>query len=285
MTWVTYALLSAFAAACDSAILKRGFRDAHPWIVGGGVYAATGFFLLLVSFIRGIPPLGPDLWWAMAGTTALNVVAMLVSFRALSKGELSATQPLLAYSPVFQILTSAVVLKEFPSPAGIVGILLVVIGSSVLLSRRGDSVTHMLPRLLHDTPARLMLLTALIYSVSLNFDKIVVQSSDTSFGQGIVYALLGCIFLLLAAVKRTPVPSGRIVALCIGGGLVTTLASMTASAALLLQIVPYVSTIKRLSILFSILLGLALFRERHPLRKLLGGAIMLAGAIGIAFFG
>ncbi len=51
------------------------------------------------------------------------------------------------------------------------------------------------------------------------------------------------------------------------------------NTALLLQIVPYVVAVKRVSLFFTILFGALFFRERHVINKSVGAMIMLLGVV------
>ena len=53
----------------------------------------------------------------------------------------------------------------------------------------------------------------------------------------------------------------------------------------MMAIVPYVITIKRLAIFFSVLFGGLLLHERHISTRLTGAVVMIAGAIVIGVWG
>jgi uncharacterized membrane protein len=63
------------------------------------------------------------------------------------------------------------------------------------------------------------------------------------------------------------------------GGLFTALATITHYHAIQLAPVPYMISVKRTSLIFSVLYGGLLFREEHMKLRLLGTSIMLSGVV------
>jgi uncharacterized membrane protein len=68
-------------------------------------------------------------------------------------------------------------------------------------------------------------------------------------------------------------------------GLVLALEVVSINTAYTLAIVPYVITIKRLAIFFSVLYGGLLLGERQLGGRIVGAMVMIAGAAMIALFG
>ena len=60
------------------------------------------------------------------------MLALLIFFKALKKLDLSLAIPLLSFTPIFMLLSSFILLGEFPSLLGILGMILVVSGIYVL---------------------------------------------------------------------------------------------------------------------------------------------------------
>jgi uncharacterized membrane protein len=151
-----------------------------------------------------------------------------------------------------------------------------------------------------------MLFVAFLYAVAINFDKMVVQNSDAAFGSGIVFFVLGSAFLLIGILTRYPKASSPLQPLQegMGGrdnppmgwrwpdiagaglfiGIVITIEAVVINTAYMMQIVPYVIAIKRMSILLIVLYGALVFREKEILRRLSGTALMVLGAVMILLF-
>ena len=126
---------------------------------------------------------------------------MFLYLRAIALAPLSLTAPLLAWTPVFTAVVSAVALREVPSAAGIAGVLLVAAGSWLLYAREGCTPLEPLRCLARERGARLMLAVALIFSATSALGKIgLTHSSAAFFGPVYVAALAVC--LALTAVLR-----------------------------------------------------------------------------------
>ncbi len=144
-----------------------------------------------------------------------------------------------------------------------------------------EALRDPLIRLAADRGIQMMLIVALIFSFSLPYDKEVVVNSDPFFGSALVMGYIGTAMLCIAFLKggvpgkldRRDIRTFLII------GAVLALEAVAINLAYTLQIVPYVIAIKRLAILFAVVMGCYLFREEHPRVRLTGGAILLAGAL------
>jgi len=67
-------------------------------------------------------------------------------------------------------------------------------------------------------------------------------------------------------------------------GIMSGLMNLTASFAMLYAIVPYVISLKRTGLIFSVFIGYFFFNEKEIKKSLIGTLIMLAGGILITLF-
>jgi uncharacterized membrane protein len=231
----------------------------------------------------------------------INLVATVLFYRALATTDLSLCIPMLAFTPVFLILTSFLILGELPSPAGVLGILLVTAGAYLLNLEYRDgkpcNLKSPFESLLTHRGLQTMLLVAFLYSISVNYDKQVVTESDPIFGSAIVLLLLGVAFLLLAIGTGSglygsgsePVefsrPSSRQVLIFPVFGFILAFEAITINLAYTMAIVPYVISLKRLSVFFSVLFGGLLLGERQLAGRMTGAVVMIAGAVVIGIWG
>jgi len=199
--WPLLALSGAVAQAAYSTGVKVLLRRVSPYLVAGASFLPASGVLFLLSYLLGFPVLWEGFLSAVAATVAINVVATVLSYRALAVSDLSLCLPMLAFTPVFLLLTSFFILGEVPSAAGILGICLVAAGS-YLLAAKGPGVLAPLRTLSRDTGVRMMLAVAFLYSISVNYDKVVVETSNPVFGSAVVLGLLGVVFLAGGGVFR-----------------------------------------------------------------------------------
>ncbi|MDD1670203.1 MAG: hypothetical protein LUQ67_02650, partial [Methanomicrobiales archaeon] len=235
----------------------------------------------------------------VAITGTINIIAALLVFRALRRTDLSLAVPMITFTLVFLMGSSYLVLGELPTAAGIAGILLIVAGALVMqVPAGGESrdptapddptskgpapspvILRLLQRMAGDRGILLMLLVAFLYSLSLPFDKAVVLTSDAVFGSALVCLFIGGAFLGIALLRgglRRAVPRTALTA-ALALGLVLAGETIAINLAYTLQIVPYVIAVKRLSILFSVLIGAIAFREGGIRFRAPGALVMLGG--------
>ena len=307
MMWFPVALLGAISQAAYSLSVKVLLRRVSPFFLAGYSFLAGSLILFSLILVTGIPPLGPGLFPAVAATVAINVVATILFYRALSTTDLSLCVPMLAFTPVFLILTSFIILGEIPTLAGTTGIFLVSAGAFLLTqeSGQGQSASLLTPfrTIRHEKGVRLMLLVAFLYSLSVNYDKEVVINSSPIFGSALTLFLLAAIFLLIAVstgsggsiaakdpVEPDPVRSHPLVPssplFTYGAvGMLLAVEGISINTAYTMAIVPYVITIKRLSIFFSVLFGGLLLHEQHIRGRMSGALVMIIGAAVIGLWG
>ena len=306
MLWFFLALLGAISQAVYSLSIKVLQKKIPPFILAGNSFLAASLIFVPLILVIGIPPIGPGLVPALAVTVTINTVATILFYRALSTTDLSLCVPILAFTPVFLILTSFVILGEIPSPAGTAGIFLIAAGAFLLTfqSGQGQSACLRTPFLtfFHNPGVRSMLFVAFLYSLSVNYDKEVVMNSSPLFGSAVILFLLAIIFLFIAQLTRRKntltvidpigpdtVWSDRITRspFFIYGavGMILAVEGIAINTAYTLAIVPYVISIKRLSLFFSVLFGGLLLHEQQIRGRMSGAVVMIIGAVIIGLWG
>jgi|SRR5208337_38064 len=304
-----WAVLSGIGAGADAAyyiVNKKFLQILEPDLLAAAGFLWAGVCLLGISLLLGMPVLGPDFNLAVIADCVLNIIGTTIAFRALRSTDLSLAVPMLAFTPLFLIGTAALILHEIPSPVGIIGIIIIAIGSYVLNTAEGHTrLTDPFRAMVTNPGVFSMLVVAFLYAVVINFDKMVVQNSDTVFGSGLVFSLLGSAFTVLFLLKRyrkratgtdatgaTPLPANDraagtwqdLAAASIIVGIFLTIETIAVNQAYLLQIVPYVSAIKRTSILITVVYGTLVFREKEHLRRVSGAGLMVLGVALILLF-
>jgi drug/metabolite transporter (DMT)-like permease len=239
-----------------------------------------------------VPVPGPSLLPSALVTGTINIAAALLVFHALRRTDLSLAVPVITFTLVFLMGTSFLVLGEVPTAAGVAGILLIVSGSVVMNIPPGGAnpppaagtpvLIRAVRRMAGDRGILAMLLVAFLYSLSLPYDKAVVLASDPVFGSALVDLYIGGAFAILVLARRGngTAPTGAALAAVLALGLVLAGETVAINLAYTLQIVPYVIAVKRLSILFSVLIGGLFFREKG-LRWRIPGALAMIGGVAL----
>ena len=256
--------------------------------------AATGLYapVVAVSVLLSPPRLTPLDWVFMAGTGLLQVGYFLFLQAGYRLGDLSLVYPLGRGSgALLAALAGIALLGERPGPAGITGIVLVVLGVLVLgAPGRGDSPAPPRP----GTPASPRLSRAIVFALVTGtfiasytlWDKYAVSTLKVPpLLQG--YASLPVMALVLAPsalrqrgrTKRVWSGYRRQVT---GAAVLSPLAYILVLIAMSFTAVSAVAPAREVSVLAGVLLGRRLLGEGGLARRLTAAAAIAAGIICIA---
>lgn len=282
MPWFILAIIGAFSDATYFALVKKFFKNISQYVLASGVFLSSFVILFLISAVRGFPTIGSAFYFSVLITVVINIIGAIFYFKALKISDLSLSVPMLSFTPVFLIFTSFILLKELPTLFGILGIFLIVIGSYILnIARDNKSLSAPFKNIFKNKGVFYMLIVAFLWSVSSNFDKLVVKNSDPVFGYFVVYLLLCLAFLVISFIQKQKIKEiykenfHKFLFI----GIFLALTAVAINTAYTMQIVPYVISLKRLTVLFSVFYGGLLFREKDILRRIFGALVMLIGAI------
>jgi len=227
-----------------------------------------------------LPPVPLAFWGWMAVLVPLELVAMLLYMLAIRDAPLHLTLPYLAFTPVFNVLTAWLVLGETVSPRGLAGILLVVAGAYLLNAQHLRSgLWAPMRAVLTTRGSRLMLVVAVIYSLTSVFGKAAMAyATPQSFG-AFYYVLVGSATVVVFGLARPRDLRvlGRRPAAHLLVGVLMALMVVTHFLAISLTEVAYMVAVKRTSLLFGIVYGALLFGESGLGRNLLAGGLMVVG--------
>ena len=286
MSWPILALLCALCQALADVLTRRflpRYTAAEVVLVRLGLTA-----ILLLPLVAIQPPGLPELaFWGWVGLALpLELLAMVLYMTAIRVSPLALTLPYLAFTPVFSALFGWLLLGELVSARGLVGVLLVVVGTWALnLERpeagRARSWLAPLAAIGRERGSRLMLAVALIYSLTSVLGKGALQYLPATVFGPFYYLLLGLFTVAFfswrepRAIRRLWQPSwshGLIAALSAGMVLTHFLAIEQVQVA-------YMIGLKRTSILFGILLGALWLGETRLLQHLLAACLMVLGVV------
>lgn len=226
---------------------------------------------------------GPGYLLPAAGSVALNVVANVAFILAFQRSPLSVTVPLLSLTPAFTALFAIPLLGEVPSALQAAGIVLVVGGAMFLARGAGESAAPaaLWRAFLREPGARLMVVTALCWSVTTALDKKALAAAPAP-AHGVVLALgvaAGVLVLLVARGEAGGVRQAKRAPWLLALALVASAAAMGLQlVAIHLVWVSVVETVKRgLGSAAALVLGWLLFRERINAGRVAAVAVMTAG--------
>ena len=307
--WLFFASLTAFFEACKDATGKQSLKTLDEYSVLFSFMAVGVICMLPVLAIAGIPEIQSGFWLALFVGGGLNILAFTLYVRALKIADLSLTVPLVTLTPLFLLVTSPILVQEWPTHADALGVILLVIGSYVLnlpaksfksagLSSSGlsssvlrssslnspdtHSIWTPLLAMARNPGSRLMLYVAFIWSITSNFDKIgVLNSSPLLWAIALFTVIAGGMvpFVFFRRGSRGLKPLlAQWQLLGVTGGF-NAIAITFQMMALTLAPVAQVIAVKRMSALLSVLFGHFFFKEKGLRERLLGALIMVSGVV------
>ncbi|RMH69169.1 MAG: EamA family transporter [Gemmatimonadetes bacterium] len=282
MLWLIFALLTAVFNSLKDLFSKRSLlRDVHPYLAAWSHNVFALVLLIPTLWVDGIPNIHPPFWRAFVVSGFCNVLAIILYMKALHASDLSLAAPMITFTPLFLLLTAPLVVGEFPTRTGLMGVLLIVSGAYLLNRQPGRDIGAPLRAIVSDPGCRWMLLVAILFSISATFDKVGVQNSSPVFWSTSISILMGLAIFPLTfrtgSIRQLTQP--YYLTLLIPIGVLSGLTLICQMSAIQLTLVAYVISIKRASVILSVLYGGLILGEKGLKQRLVGAVIMVAGVI------
>lgn len=286
--WFVFGIISAIFDTARIGLTKRvgqrsrGHQHFYLTSLANFVYLLP-ITLLLLPFLNW-DAIRPIIITTLIISAGLYVLATVLTTKAADCCDLSATVPFLSFAPLFITLTSAVLLREIPTPLALVGILLIVIGSYFIHFNWADIKAKRwlasLQRLRVNRGAQYILGVAALFGVIGTLNRYLVENLDVINFLILWLTAAGSLAFILTARQKEnylkhlknwrdlfPINLsylGMIIADTLG---------------LSLAIAPLVFAVKRVEILLSVLVGAIVYKEHHLSERLFGTLVILVGLV------
>ena len=281
MYWLPIALATALFTATSDALTKAYLRPLGTIKMAIGRVIAPVLFLTPLLVFKGFPALDYTFWKTLLILLPLETLALLLYMKALRISPLSLTIPFLAFTPAFMILTGAIILDEHLSLKGIAGIILIVIGSYTLyLPSLNSGLFGPFRAMMREKGSVLMLIVAFIYSITSVLGKLAILHSNPIFFASFYFIVHGLFSTLILSVlfRINPIEivkkSKKGVILV---GVTQSFTVITHMWAISLAPAALMIAVKRMSVLFGVLIGCIFFKEPGLSFRLFGACLMVSG--------
>jgi drug/metabolite transporter (DMT)-like permease len=284
MTWVPIAIVTAVGFAASGSYAKALSRNAHTYVVTWGLITLVLPWSALLLLKQGMPAVGPEFLRAAMISVIVNMIAVTLQVKALSISPLSLTVPFLAFTPLFMLVPSWIVLKEAPDALGLTGILLIVAGGyAIHIDKIRGGFLSPLKAIASERGSLLMLLVAALWSISAVHDKVATVASSPAYFTTFFSLVFGVLYapLLFVGLRKRPLDRAtwpRLLLL----GLFAAVMILSQFTAIELTLASYVIAIKRAGMVLSVVFGYLFFKERHLRARLTGAALMTVGVVVLA---
>ncbi|HMQ68455.1 MAG TPA: EamA family transporter [Ignavibacteria bacterium] len=282
---IASALLSAFSAIMQKKVL--GKISALNFTVIVSVIIA-----LLSTILVGkvdLSSAGSFTIPVLIGKSIINAAAFLCIMTALKNLEISRALPILAASPMTVALLAFIFLGESLSLTEVMGMLLIVSGTYILELKKSENISAPFRVFIDSKYHRIILIALGLMTLSAILDKLLLTSFKLPpltflVLQNYFFLIIFLLFRIFNGFrnKNEKLFSGvskEILLIIIFIAIATIGYRWTQIEATRLGPVGLVIAIKRLSVLFAVVIGAKLFNEENYLKKVIATITIVAGAL------
>lgn len=284
-------LLLAFGTAVSEAFKdifsKQNLAYVDEYTAAFSMHLVISVLLApVVFFFTELEAMSIRFLIALFASTVLQLMVILLYMKAIKRAELSVTVPLVTLTPLFMLLTSPIILGQFPGIIGLAGIVLIVAGTYILnIGEKNKNFFAPFVNVITNQGSRYMLFVAFLWSITANIDKIGVEETSPVFWafskDFIIMLYLIPIMLVKSKDPYKQLKSRGLPLFYVG--LFRSASVLTQMFAIQFILVAYVIAIKRSSALLIILYAFFFLGEKKNFRtRLIGMLIILAGLLLIA---
>ncbi|MEF8880384.1 MAG: EamA family transporter, partial [Candidatus Nanohaloarchaea archaeon] len=211
--------------------------------------------IIIGLLVFGIPEINYTLFFAISFSVPAGVLATVFYMKAIKSSDLSLISPISGISPVLVLLSSSLIVGEFPSALGLIGVMTTTVGIYILKVHEASSgLSKPFKAIWREPGSKFMISMLLIYAVTAPVDKIGVEASSPIFYTLVLHigqlALLTPIMIYNNSDWKESILRNKKEIIAIGG--LSGISSIAQMTALTFTLVVYVISIKRAGILLSV---------------------------------
>lgn len=285
MLWAILSVISGLGDSFIFALMKK-LKNVDSLIVAWVHYAFALPFLAVLLYFNYPQKISSDVYWIAALNGMLLILTTYMLVKALQTSKLSVSLPMLSLTPLFLVVISYIMLKEMPTNAGLIGIILIVVGAYIVNIKNGKGFLEPFKSLFTVKGSVYVIIVAFIWSITANLFKMGIIASNAVYFTVLVYFFISLVMLPLFFVKYgeklAQIKTNFRMLLFLG--ISSAIMIAFSSYAMVYAIVPYVISLKRSSLIFSIFIGYLFFNEKNIKNALTGTIIMLIGGVLITVF-
>ena len=283
MEWFVFALSAAFLVSITSVIEKKVLFREHATEFSATI-AVMNFLITIPFFYLVDFTISPEIIFFIFVAGVFASVGFLFIAKAMRHMEISAVSPLMNLGPGFTAIFAVLILSEMLSPLNIIGIVTLISGSYILeIDFKSHNITTPIKKIWKSRYIHYVFLAMGSYSISAITCKYVLEFTDPvtlifveQFFIVLVFlAILQLFYDGIGGIKHGIKKIGKWVIIM---PVLIVSYRLLQSVAIQMTYVSLVIPIKRLSTLFSTVMGGGIFREHGLYKKIIACAIMIVGA-------
>lgn len=293
MLTTVFVLTRIFANPLSNVFQKKlTNHSAHPAFI----ILATHGLLTLVALpaLVYLPPLDLSLefWLNISLCVLLAIGGNVLIVAALKFTDLSVLGPINSYKSIVSLFLGILLLGEFPTFLGIIGILMILAGSYFIIDPgKSHSLKEVLAKFVSNRGVQLRFAALVLSATDAIFLKkaLLVSTPLVTFlfwcilGLPVAFAVLA--IFLKSGLQNEFVTAKQKTSLFLFLAITTGLMQLSTLYTFGVMQVGYSLALFQTSTLLSVLFGYQFFQEKNIVRRLIGAVIMVAGAVFIIAFG
>lgn len=285
--WLIPAFVSAIGVALQSVYLKKNTLHFNEYIVTWSILAISAVIYLPLLFFSGIPKLNLLFWIAVFARLIIDSTGLIFYVKGLKHTSISLAIPMVSFVPLLLIGTSFFINHLLPTPLGIVGICVTIVG--IYWLNFDHDTKHILSpffAIKNNRGMQFVLIFALSQAFVTSLQRLAIDNSNPYFYTAFFQLFWAVCFLPLAYFVnpkefRSIFNTKSLKRLFPVGGL-DAIQTFGQNLAFSLAIPVYVQSVQNTSILFAALFGWLFFKEN--IRKhLFPICVIVLGIILISF--
>lgn len=289
MAWFFFSLISALSVTGETLVEKGVVRHHNPALfasvagVLGGLLTVPFIFIVHWNHMSAFV----YLWLCLCGT--VTGLAFFASIRSLRHIQVSISAPLFTLTPLIGTLLGVVALSEYLRSGQYIGMALLVVGSYILQVDKGKSWLYPVQRIMQNRGYFYLFMSILLYPLGalmarFSFVHMGVQPYDYFIVTRLYIGLMFAAYLALwgGGLRQVSSQVGKYRGAYFWTIFFGSINSITIILALASSYIAQALAVKRLSALFTTVIGGGMYHEDHLARKTTACLIMLAGALAVA---
>lgn len=288
MPWYIFPLISAVLLAASTIFEKKILHNEHATEFSTVFAIFNAILCIPFFFFADFSKLTMGLVFIIYVASVMATVTFLLCTKSNRHMEVSASSPWMILAPAFAAIMAFIFLGEKLSSIQYIGLSFMVVGLYVLQTHKHTSLLEPFREIYSSKYIHYIILSLFLYSFGALIDRLILNRNEVS-----VFAYLFLIHLFVAinfsiitffrydgvkGIKHGIKFYGWLILLV---SILTVTHRVTTSIAISTTMIGLVLPIKRLSSLFTTIIGGELFHEKNLARKIIACLIMLVGVIFI----
>lgn len=289
---IILSFITAILASLHDLSIDRSSKKSDAYVIALAVNLFSLPIIVPVFFWTGIPEVTLNFWIAVALKFPLDCLALVFRAKAHKNGEMALIVPMLCFTPVFVLFLAPKLLNQSIGASSIMGVFMIVIGAYLMkIGENKKGFMEPFKALTREVGVRYMLLVAFIWGFTSVIDGYGVINAGAiktnvflSFKAGVYWliwtqSLSSILFMAIVAKRWRVAPEKLAIKELVPIGISNGFQVLTQMCAMGLIPAAYVISIKRLSVIFSILIGHFHLKNKNVKEIMFGAIVMIFGFI------